>query len=457
MSPLHTYQRDATRFILNTPRCLLQMPMGSGKSLTTLTALDSLSLLEDVFPALVIAPLRVAQSTWPNEVAQWPFLEHLRVSVVTGSPAQRQLALDKTADIYTTNYENLPWLEAHLHSRWPFRSIVADESTKLKGFRTRQGTKRAKSLAKVAFRSPRFIGLTGTPAPNGLQDLWGQVWFCDQGQRLGKSFTAFQSRWFRSIQMGANAMATKLEPYPHSQKEIEDRIRDITYSLDIRDHLDIRQPIVNIIKVKLPTNAAKLYRQMEQEMWVQLASLKEVEAVNAAAKTQKCLQIASGFAYHDAKRNYEEIHDAKLEALDSVIEEACGAPVLVAYAFKADLERLLKRFPKGKAMDADPKTIEQWNAGKIPVLFVHPKSAGHGLNLQHGGNILCFYGIDWNLEDRLQVIERIGPVRQKQAGYDRPVFIHYLIAEGTVDELVLTRVDAKKSVMETLMQNLKNR
>lgn len=457
MSPLHTYQRDAARFILNTPRCLVLMPMGSGKSLTTLTALDSLSLLEDVFPALVIAPLRVAQSTWPNEVAQWPFLGHLRVSVVTGSPAQRQLALDKTADIYTTNYENLPWLEAHLQSRWPFRSIVADESTKLKGFRTRQGSKRAKSLARVAFRSPRFIGLTGTPAPNGLQDLWGPVWFCDQGQRLGMSFTAFQNRWFRSVRVGDDAMATKLEPYPHSQKEIEDRIRDITYSLDIRDHLDIRQPIVNIIKVKLPTNAAKLYRQMEQEMWVQLASLKEVEAVNAAAKTQKCLQIASGFAYHDAKRNYEEIHDAKLEALDSVIEEACGAPVLVAYAFKADLERLLKRFPKGKAMDADPKTIEQWNVGKIPMLFVHPKSAGHGLNLQHGGNILCFYGIDWNLEDRLQVIERIGPVRQKQAGYDRPVFIHYLIAEGTVDELVLTRVDAKKSVMETLMQNLKNR
>ena len=457
MSPLHTYQRDAARFILDTPRCLVLMPMGSGKSLTTLTALDSLSLLEDVFPALVIAPLRVAQSTWPNEVAQWPFLGHLRVSVVTGSPAQRQLALDKTADIYTTNYENLPWLEAHLQSRWPFRSIVADESTKLKGFRTRQGTKRAKSLAKVAFRSPRFIGLTGTPAPNGLQDLWGQVWFCDQGQRLGKSFTAFQNRWFRSVRVGDDAMATKLEPYPHSQKEIEDRIRDITYSLDIRDHLDIRQPIVNIIKVKLPTNAAKLYRQMEQEMWVQLASLKEVEAVNAAAKTQKCLQIASGFAYHDAKRNYEEIHDAKLEALDSVIEEACGAPVLVAYAFKADLERLLKRFPKGKAMDADPKTIEQWNAGKIPVLFVHPKSAGHGLNLQHGGNILCFYGIDWNLEDRLQVIERIGPVRQKQAGYDRPVFIHYLIAKGTIDELVLARVDEKKSVLETLMQNLKNR
>jgi SNF2 family DNA or RNA helicase len=457
MSPLHTYQRDATRFILNTPRCLVLMPMGSGKSLTTLTALDSLSLLEDVFPALVIAPLRVAQSTWPNEVAQWPFLGHLRVSVVTGSPAQRQLALDKTADIYTTNYENLPWLEAHLQSRWPFRSIVADESTKLKGFRTRQGTQRAKSLARVAFRSPRFIGLTGTPAPNGLQDLWGQVWFCDQGQRLGKSFTAFQNRWFRSVRVGDDAMATKLEPYPHSQKEIEDRIRDITYSLDIRDHLDIRQPIVNIINVKLPTNAAKLYRQMEQEMWVQLASLKEVEAVNAAAKTQKCLQIASGFAYHDAKRNYEEIHDAKLEALDSVIEEACGAPVLVAYAFKADLERLLKRFPKGKAMDADPKTIEQWNAGKIPMLFVHPKSAGHGLNLQHGGNILCFYGIDWNLEDRLQVIERIGPVRQKQAGYDRPVFIHYLIAKGTIDELVLARVDEKKSVLETLMQNLKNR
>ena len=452
---LYPYQIEAAHFITNTPRCLLLMPMGGGKTLTTLTALNNLTLTEDVFPALVIAPLRVAQSTWPEEVQRWPHLGHLAVSVITGTPAQRRLAADKTADIFCTNYENLPWLIEHLDGQWPFRSVVCDESTKLKSFRTRQGSKRAKALAKVAFRSDRFIGLTGTVAPNGLQDLWGQMWFTDRGDRLGKTYSAFTDRWFRSIQVGPNAMAAKLSPYPHSQREIESRMADVTYSLDVRDFMDIKEPIVNVIKVTLPPKARKVYEQMEQEMWTQLESLTEVEAVNAAVKTQKCLQLCNGFVYTDAKRNYEEIHDAKLQALESVIEEAGGAPVLVAYAFKADLARLQQRFPQGKAMDADPKTIERWNKGEIPLLFVHPKSAGHGLNLQHGGNILCFYGIDWNLEERLQVIERIGPVRQKQAGYDRPVFLHYLIAKNTLDEVVLSRVDAKKSVLETLMQNLK--
>lgn len=452
---LRPYQIEAAQFIASHPRCILAMPMGSGKSLTTLTALDNLTLLDDPFPALVVAPLRVAQSTWPSEIAQWPHLGHLSVSVITGTPAQRRLALDKKADIYTTNYENLPWLIEQLGGDWPYRTVVADESTKLKGFRTRQGSKRAKALAKMAFRSRQFIGLTGTPAPNGLQDLWGQLFFVDQGQRLGKTYTAFISRWFRSIQLGPNAMAVKIEPFPHSQKEIEDRIRDVTFSLDIRDYLDIREPIVNTIRIELPAKARSVYKQMETEMWAQLESLTEVEAVNAAAKTQKCLQIASGFSYVDAKRTYEEIHDAKLQALESVLEESCGAPVLVSYAFKADLARLLKRFPQGKAMDADPKTIERWNKGQIPLLFVHPKSAGHGLSLQHGGNIICFYGIDWNLEERLQVIERIGPVRQRQSGYDRPVFIHYLIAKDTIDEVVLARVDEKKSVLEALMQSLK--
>lgn len=452
---LYPYQIDAAHFIAQTPRCLLFMPMGGGKTLTTLTALTNLTLTEDVFPALVIAPLRVAQSTWPDEVLRWQHIGHLTTSIITGKPAQRRLALDKTADIYCTNYENLPWLIEHLDGQWPFRSVVCDEVSKLKSFRTRQGSKRAKALAKVVFRSPRFVGLTGTPAPNGLKDLWGQLWFCDRGDRLGKTFSAFSDRWFRTVQVGPNAMAAKLEPFPHSQREIEERIRDITYSLDVRDFLDIKEPIVNTIRIDLPSKAKALYKQMEQEMFMQLESLTEVEAVNAAARTMKCLQITSGFSYVDPKRNFEEIHDAKLQALDSVIEEACGAPVLVAYNFKADLARLQARFPQGQVLDADPKTIERWNKGRIPVLFVHPKSAGHGLNLQHGGNILCFFSVDWNLEERLQVIERIGPVRQRQAGYDRPVFIHYLIAKDTIDEVVLSRVDGKKSVLETLMQNLK--
>lgn len=450
---LHPCQIDAAQFIQQTPRCMLGIPMGGGKTVSTLSALDGLAFVEDVFPALVVAPLRVAQSTWPDEVAKW--LPHLTVSPIIGSKKQREEGLAATADLYTTNYENIPWLVEHLGGQWPFKTVVADESTKLKGLRTRQGSKRARALAKVAFRSPRYVGLTGTPAPNGLVDLWGQLFFVDQGQRLGKTFTAFTSRWFRSVQIGPTPMAVRLEPYPHSQKEIEDRIRDVVFSLDMRDHLDISEPVVNLIRIALPPKARAIYDQMEEEMWTQLDSLTEVEAVNAAVKTQKCLQVANGALYTDRNGAFEVIHDAKLDALESVIEEACGMPVLVAYHLRSDLARLQARFPQGKAMDQDPKTITRWNAGQLPLLFIHPKSAGHGLNLQHGGNILCFFGVDWNLEERAQVIERIGPVRQKQAGYDRPVFIHYIIAKDSIDEVVLKRVDAKQSVLEVLMQNLK--
>lgn len=451
---LRPYQIDAANFLAATPRSLLLMPMGTGKSLTTLTSIDNLSLTENVFPVLVVAPLRVAKSTWPGEVKKWPHLGHLKVSVITGKPKKREAALARKADIYCINFEGIKWLLEKLGDRWPFKMLVVDESTRLKGFRTKQGAKRAAMLAKVAFKSKRFVGLTGTPAPNGLQDLWGQIFFCDAGERLGRSYTAFENRWFRSEPIGDNAFARRLSPFDHSQKQIEDRISDITFSLNAKDHFDISDPIVNIIRVDLPEAARDLYDEMFEEFIVDMEA-GEVEAVNAAVKTQKCLQLANGFIYVDEKRNFEITHEAKLDALESVVEEACGMPVLVSYAFKADLAMLKKRFPKGVEIGKDTKTIEKWNKGEIPLMFVHPKSAGHGLNLQYGSNILAFYSIDWNLEERLQVIERIGPVRQAQAGLDRPVFLHYLIAEDTLDEVVLARVDAKKTVMETLVENLK--
>jgi SNF2 family DNA or RNA helicase len=450
---LRPYQKDAADFLSKTKRSILCMPMGMGKSLTTLTTLDNLALSEDIFPALVLAPLRVAESTWPGEVIKWPHLKHLRISVITGKPDARKKALESDADIYVTNYENLPWLRKTLNKRWPFKIIISDESTKLKGFRTRQGSVRAKALGVYAHRSSRFIGLTGTIAPNGLQDLWGQLWFVDRGKRLGDSYTAFTERWFRSVRVGDSEFATRLEPYAWSQDEIESRIKDVVYALDVADHFDIAKPIVGVIEVNLPKAAMNVYLDMQEKMFLELTSGEEIEAVNAASKTQKCLQIASGFIY--TEEGYEVLHDAKLDALESVIEEANGMPVLVAYNFKADLERLLKRFPKGKAIGKDPKTIDDWNAGKIPIMFVHPKSAGHGLNLQYGSNILCFYGIDWNLEERLQVIERIGPVRQAQAGLNRPVFIYYILAKGTIDKVVMERVDNKKTILEALMEALK--
>lgn len=445
----HPYQEEAMAHLYKVRRSALWMPMGGGKTVTTLTALDNLSMVEDVFPALVLAPLRVARSTWPEEVKKWPHLSHLRVSVVTGTPKQRERALAEEADIYCTNFDNLVWLRKALGDEWPFKTVVADEFTRLKSYRIRQGGSRARALGQVAHTHvSRFIGLTGTPAPNGVKDLWGQIWFLDQGERLGRTFSAFEQRWFRKGYDGYS-----LVPYDHTQKEVEDKLRDICLTVQ---GLQVDEPITSPVYVDLPPMARKVYNEMEKEMFAVIND-EGVEAANAAVRTQKCLQLANGALYVDEDGNWEAAHDAKLDALESIIEEANGAPVLVAYNFKHDLERLRRRFPKGRVLDADPDTIKQWNAGRISLLFAHPASAGHGLNLADGGNILAFFGVNWNLEEHMQIIERIGPMRQKQAGYDRPVFVYPILARNTVDDLVMDRLSSKKSVQEILLEALKRR
>lgn len=445
----HPYQEEAMAHLYKVRRAALWMPMGGGKTVTTLTALDSLSVVEDVFPALVLAPLRVARSTWPDEVKKWPHLAHLRVSVITGTPKQRERALAAEADIYCTNYDNLVWLRKELRDEWPFKTVVSDEFTRLKSFRIRQGGSRARALGQVAHTHvSRFIGLTGTPAPNGVKDLWGQIWFLDQGERLGRTFSAFEQRWFRKGYDGYS-----LVPYEHTQKEVEDKLRDICLTVQ---GLQVDEPITSPVYVELPPMARKVYDAMEKEMFAVLND-EGVEAANAAVRTQKCLQLANGALYVDDDGNWEAAHDAKLDALESIIEEANGAPVLVAYNFKHDLERLRGRFRQGRVLDADPDTIRQWNEGRISVLFAHPASAGHGLNLADGGNILAFYGVNWNLEEHMQIIERIGPMRQKQAGYDRPVFVYPILARDTVDDLVMERLTTKKSTQEVLLEALKRR
>jgi SNF2 family DNA or RNA helicase len=423
--------------------------MGGGKTVSTLTALERLSLLEDVYPVLVLAPLRVARATWPEEPKRWQHLRHLSVSVITGTPKQRERALAKDADIYCTNYDNLVWLRKELGDAWPFKTVVADEFTRLKSFRLRQGGSRARALGQVAHTHvSRFIGLTGTPAPNGVKDLWGQMWYLDEGERLGRTFSAFEQRWFRKGYDGYS-----LVPYDHTQAEVEGRLKDICLTVT---GLDVDEPIVNPIYVDLPPMARKVYDAMEKEMFAVLNE-EGVEAVNAAVRTQKCLQLANGALYTDDAGNWEEAHATKLDALESVIEEANGAPVLVAYNFKHDLQRLQSSFRQGRVLDADPNTIKQWNAGEIPLLFAHPASAGHGLNLADGGNIIAFYGVNWSLEEHLQIIERIGPMRQKQAGYDRPVFVYPILARGTVDDMVMERLSSKRSVQDVLLEAMKRR
>ena len=454
---LKPHQKMIVRYILTHKRCAIWSGMGTGKSLATLTALEVMRLWERG-PALVLAPLRVAQSTWPDEVGKWDHLASLTISPIVGDVVKRRAAILKKADVYTINYENVPWLVEFLGDAWPFSTIVADESTKLKGFRTKQGGHRAQILARVAHKTKNFIELTGTPSPNGLQDLWGQSWFLDRGARLGGSFNAFQQRWFKSVQVGDAHGAKQLTPWPFAQEQIEDKMRDLCITIDARDYFDIKDPIVNVLSVELPPKARKQYKDMESEMFLELESGAEIEAFNAASKTIKCLQLANGAIYSDDTRTvFEEIHNAKIKALESVIEEAAGMPVLVAYHFKHDLARLQKAFPRGRSLDADPSTIRDWNAGEIPVLFAHPASAGHGLSLQDGGNIIVFFGLWWDMEQHMQIIERIGPTRQAQSGHDRAVFIHYITAKSTLDSHVLARLKDKKSIQDTLLDAMKER
>ncbi|WP_445497816.1 SNF2-related protein [Photorhabdus sp. SF281] len=452
------YQDLIMNHEIDIPRSNVWAGMGMGKTVATLTALENLYMAgSETHPSLVLAPLRVAQSTWPDEVDKWDHFRNIEVQTITGMAKTRALALQNTnASVFTTNYDNLVWLVQTLGNKWPFGTVIADESTRLKSFRLRNGGKRAAALARVAHKFvSRWVNLTGTPSPNGLVDLWGQAWFLDQGERLGRTFGAFTSRWFNSIPIGSTGI-NRIEARPYAQEQMQDALRDLTISLDASDWFDIKEPIHNVIRVDMTDKAFKQYKAMEKEMFLEIGGT-DIEAPNVAAKTMKCLQIASGAIYTDDTGNWSELHDAKLQALDSVINESGGTPVLVAYHWKHDLTRLLKAFPRGRHLDDDPRTLRDWNAGKIPVLFAHPASAGHGLNLQDGGNILVFFSHWWDLEQYQQIIERIGPTRQVQAGYNRPVWIHHIIAIGTMDEMVMERRNSKREVQDILLEAMKKK
>jgi SNF2 family DNA or RNA helicase len=472
-SNLRPYQQIMIDHIVETPKCAAWAFMGAGKSVSTLTAIDRMMLAGMLNkPTLIIAPLRVARDVWPEEVRGWSQLQHLRVVPILGTPSQRLAALQQTADIYTINFENLEWLIGLLWDRWPFDMVVVDEATKLKSLRASvkkhpktgtefvsgQGGQRALALLKVVYqhKPSRFVELSGTPAPNGLQDLWGQVYFLDYGQRLGNTYNAFRNRWFIQSFDGFS-----IEPTTNAQVEIQDRVKDICLSLKSEDWFDLAKPIERNIYVELPPDARKQYRDMERKLLADISGEK-IEAFNAGARTMKCLQMAAGACYtgnttDPGERKWVEAHKAKLDALDEIVEEAGGQPILVAYNFKADLARLLKRFPQGKQLDQNSATIKAWNAGKIPLLFTHPASAGHGLNLQMGSNILVYFSLDWNFENHAQIAERIGPVRQAQAGLNRNVYIYKIIARNTIDEDVLKVLETKRTIQDVLMESLKRR
>lgn len=442
------------------PRCGVFASMGVGKTTATLAALHALQMVEDG-PVLVLAPVRVAEDTWPDEVARWQqFARAFNVVCMVGSAKARERALDQALRtpraLVTCNFEVLPWLVEQLAARkieWPFRTVVVDEASKLKGFRLRQGTQRAKALATVAHKHvDRIILLTGTPAPNGLKDLWPLAWFVDGGQRLGRTFSAFEQRWFRKSFNGFD-----IEPLPHADEEIHAKIKDVCLSLNAADWFDLHEPVKNVVRVHLPAKARGLYKEMESKFFAEIDG-HEVEAFNAAAKSMKLLQLCAGAAYvGEDSEKWVEVHDAKIQALESIVEEAGGMPVLVAYHFRSDRERLMRAFP-GAIDVGTAEGLRRAKKGEGRVWLGHPASMGHGIDgLQEWTNIVAFFTINWNLEEHLQLIERVGPTRQKQAGKDRPVFVHYLVVEDSIDEIVMQRIGTKREVQDLLMEALKRR
>ncbi len=454
------------KFIRDVKRCGLWAGMGIGKTSAVLMSLDIMRLLgeiDDRYPMLVVGPARVARDTWSDEVAKWAQFSHFTIVPLSGTPAERLQKLKRKAHIYTISYELLPWLVEYWLAKWPYRVVIADELERLKGFREKaHGTnlnsaksgasgKRAHSIGRVAHNlTDRWINLGGTPAPAGLKDLWGSTWFLDRGERLGRTFTAFKDRWFRLRWSGQG-----IEPLPHAEGEIHAALSDICLTVDPKDYFDLKDPIVNPIKVKLPPKARALYDKLEKEMFVKLESGAHIDALTAAGLTNKCLQMANGAMYTQHPQ-WEEVHRAKLEALESVVSESGGMPLLVQTSFVSDKARILGTF-KGSVDLSTTKGLAGFKRGDSPMGVAHPDSMGHGIDgLQYVTNQLVRFGHIWKYGPTTQMLERIGPMRQLQAKQDRAVWVHNLIAEDTLDESVLEAHAHHQGVQDTLL-NYMNR
>lgn len=466
------YQDRIREFALNHERCNVFASPGMGKTSATLDTFETRRMFGEAKRMCVIAPKRVALKTWTAEIPKWKeTFGHLKIAAAIGTADERLAAMRSNPDILTIHYDMLPWLIEQYGEHWPFDMVAADESTRLKGLRvsmqtsktgkqfiTGQGSSRAKAIAQIAHTKVRhWLNLTGSPAPNGLPDLWGQQWFIDGGRRLGNSFSSFEQRWFRNVSRDDGY--TKLEPLRYAQAEIEALMRECSITVEAKDWFPLEQVIERDIFIDLPPKARKHYLEMEKEWFTELESGEEVEVFAAGSKCQKLLQIANGSLFTDTTlKTWAEIHDEKIEALQSLKEETNGENLLVAYHFKPDLIRLKKAFPRAVVLSEDPHAEDKWNAGKIPMLFVHPQGAAHGLNLQHGGRILVDYTSNFNLELDEQVIERVGPTRQYQSGLNRSVFRYRIIARDTVEQhAVLPRLRQKMSLQDAFKAAMKAR
>ena len=440
----HNYQVYTTQFIIKHPISAVLLEMGLGKSVITLTAINDLMLdYFDVSRTLVIAPLRVANSTWPEEIKKWDHLKHLSYSVVAGSEKERLDALRKPAHIYIINRENVDWLITKSGIPWAFDMVVIDE---LSSFKSHQA-KRFKSLLKVRPKVKRIVGLTGTPSSNGLMDLWAEFRLLDMGERLGRYITGYRQNFFVPEKRNQQIIFS-YKPKDGAEKMIYSLISDITISMKSNDYLKMPECVMNEIDVSLSEEERKLYDRLKADMVLKLED-EEIDAINAAALSNKLLQMASGAVYNENKESIQ-IHDRKLDALEDLIEGANGKPVLIAYWFKSDLERIKKRFKVREIKNS--KDISDWNNGNVSVAVIHPASAGHGLNLQAGGSTLIWFSLTWSLELYQQTNARL--YRQ---GQNRTVVIHHIVSKGTIDEDVMRALKVKEKIQNALIDSVKAR
>lgn len=440
----HNYQRYAADFIVTHPIAALLLDMGLGKTSITLTAINELLFDSfEVHKVLVIAPLRVARDTWPAEIEKWEHLRDLHFSVAVGTEQERVAALRTPADIYIINRENIQWLIEGSGIPFDFDMVVIDE---LSSFKNHQ-SKRFKSLMKVRHKIKRIVGLTGTPAGNGLMDLYAEFRLLDMGERLGRFIGQYRDMYF--IPDKRNGMVIySYKPQSDAEKRIYDKISDITISMKAADNLKMPELISTECVVELSEKQKEKYDELKKEL-VLTADENEVTAANAASLSNKLSQMANGAVYSDEK-TVIEIHDKKLEALEDIIESMNGKPVLIAYWYNHDLERIKKRFNVREIKSS--KDISDWNSGKIPIAVIHPASAGHGLNLQSGGSTLVWFGLTWSLELYQQTNARLWRQGQKSI-----VVIHHIIAKDTIDEDVMKALRLKEKTQTALIDAVKAR
>ncbi len=453
---LKNYQTKAIDFSMQHAQAALWLDMGLGKTAVSLTSIVERQDLMQVYGTLVIAPLRVIQTVWRQEAAQWEHTRHLRFSLIHGDIDTRHRAMRMPADVYLVNYEGLEWLVQQLIHVYlsrgkylPFNQVIFDEVSKLNN----SDTKRHTALRQILAFLPYRIGLTGTPGASGYLGLFGQYLAIDSGARLGTVKSHYIGRYFRNEGWG---MGSRYEIEVGAEQRIHETIEDITLQMSASDYLELPSLVINDIWVDLPPKAREQYERLEREMFMEFDSGAEMEVFNAAALTTKCLQAANGAIYVETGGPWDLLHDAKLEALDDIREEAAGKPILVTYSFQHDAERIQKKWKDAEKLSSKlsdkvyNNLIAKWDEGKVPMLIGHPKSMGHGLNLQKGSDTLVWFGCPWSLEQYQQTIDRLaGGLRRS-----RPVVVHRIFVRGTTDEAVRLSLMQKTETQEGLKSAL---